>query len=109
MLEILNNEKGPFQVLFGDDASVDPNIVFPIVSIIIVALLIIAVRVALNSRGKSELTEEELEADQAFFDAQMEKQAAFAGETYEPEKARENDEMEMKIARGELDRYGNPV
>ena len=98
MGEILKNDKGPFQVLFGDDASANPNIVFPIVIVIVVALLIWAMRVALNEKGKGEMTEEELEKDRAILDARMEKQAEFAGEEYDPAKARVTEAVEIAEA-----------
>ncbi|MDR1815390.1 MAG: hypothetical protein LBR00_01740 [Clostridiales Family XIII bacterium] len=109
MTEILNNDKGPFQVLFGDDASADPNVVMPIVIAVVAVLLIVALRVTLRSKGRSEMSEEELAKDRKIFDGRMEMQARLAGEEYDPSKARAQEEFEMKIARGELDRYGNPV
>ena len=103
MSEILKNDKGPFQVLFGDDASADPNIVFPIVIVIVAVLLIIALRIVLNDKGRSEMTEEELKKDRAILDSRMEKQAEFAGEEYDPVKARLAEAAEIAEANR---RYG---
>ena len=103
MGEILDNEKGPFQVLFGDDASADPMIVFPIVLVVFVVLMILAMRIILKDKGKSEMTEEELKRDRELFDSQMRKQAEFAGEEYVPERARAVESAEIAEAKR---RYG---
>jgi uncharacterized membrane protein len=99
MLEILNNEKGPFQVLFGDDASVDIRIVVPIVFAVIIVFLIIALRIILKDKGRSEMTEDELQADRILVDERMQKQAAFAGEVYKPELARQQEQEEINEAK----------
>ena len=99
MLDILNNEKGPFQVLFGDDASIDGTIVVPIIFVIIIGLLILALRVILNSKGRSQMTEEELKADQKLVDERMTKQAEFVGEEYIPERARAKEQEEINEAK----------
>jgi hypothetical protein len=101
MLDLLNGDKGPFQVLFGDDASADPNVVFPIVAVLVVVMFIVALRIILKSKGKSEMTEEELKADQGLFDGYMEKQAVIEGKEYRPEVARALDAMEIAKAAGE--------
>jgi len=88
MTDILNNEKGPFQNLFGDDASADPMIVLPIAFIVFVVMIIIALRIILKDKGKSDMTQEELEKDRALLDARMEKEAEFNGVDYIPERAR---------------------
>ena len=103
MLNILNNEKGPFQVLFGDDASVSSTFVVPIIFIVIVVLFILAMRIIFNSKGRSQMTEEELKADQKLVDARMSKQAEFAGEEYVPELARAKEQEEINEAKR---RYG---
>jgi hypothetical protein len=99
MVEILNNEKGPFQVLFGDDASVDAKIVIPIVFGVIIALIIVAFVIILKSKGRSEMSEEERKADQELVDDRMRKQAALAGEEYVPELARQQEQEEIAEAR----------
>ena len=98
MVEILKSDKGPFQILFGDDASANPNIVFPIVLVVFVILVVWAMRVALNDKGKSEMTEEELEKDRVLLDDRMRKQAALAGEEYDPAKARAVEAAEIAEA-----------
>jgi len=104
MLDILNNEKGPFQVLFGDDASADPNIVFPIVLAVFAVLIILAFRIILNDKGRSEMTEEELEEDRKRFDNRMQKSAEFEGREYRPELARAAESAEIAEANR---RYGS--
>ena len=103
MVDILNNEKGPFQVLFGDDASASAAIVVPIVFIIIIVLIIVAFRIIFNSKGRSQMSEEELKADQELVDGRMRKQAEFVGEEYIPERAREKEQEEINEAKR---RYG---
>ena len=88
MVDILNSDRGPFQVVFGDDASADPRIVIPIVFAVFVLLLFIAFRVILKDKGKSEMTEEELEKDRALFDDPMRKHAEMMGEVYDTERVR---------------------
>jgi len=100
MLEILNGEKGPFQLLFGDDASLDPNIVFPIIAVLFVIMLIVAFRIILKDKGKSEMTPEELKADQERFDEYMGKQAVMVGKEYRPEVARAIEAKEIARATG---------
>jgi len=106
MLDILKNDKGPFQVLFGDDASADPNIVFPIVIVVFVVLIIIAFRIILNDKGKSEMTEEELEEDRKRFDSRMQKSAEFEGKEYRPELARAAETAEIAEANRRYGKYG---
>ena len=103
MTEILNNEKGPFQVLFGDDASVDPMIVIPIAFAVFVVLIIIAIRIIMKDKGKSEMTEGELEKDRALLDRKMEKEAAYKGVEYLPERARAVEAADIAEAKR---RYG---
>ena len=105
MQEILNNDRGPFQVLFGDDASLNPAIVLPIATAVFVALIILALRIILKDKGKSEMSAEELEKDQALFDKRMGKQAAYEGKEYIPELARAKEAAEIAEAKR---RYGRP-
>jgi hypothetical protein len=98
VVEILNNDKGPFQVLFGDDASADPNIVFPIVIAVFVIMVVIALRITLKDKGKSEMSEDELEKDRALLDDRLRQQAAFLGEEYKPERARAKEAEEIAEA-----------
>ena len=99
MQDILSGERGPFQMLFGDDASLSPTIVLPVIGVIFVVLIIIAVRVALKDKGKSEMSEEELEKDRALLDDQMERTAAFDGKEYIPERARAAEAKEITEAK----------
>jgi hypothetical protein len=99
MVEILNNDKGPFQVLFGDDASADIKIVVPIVFGVIIALIIVAFVIVLKSKGRSEMTKEERKADQDLVDDRMRKQAALAGEVYVPDLARQQEQEEIDEAK----------
>ena len=99
MLEILKNEKGPFQVLFGEDASASATIVVPIIFIVIIVLIIVAFRIIFSSKGRSQMSEDELKADQALVDARMSKQAEFAGEEYVPELARAKEQEEINEAK----------
>ena len=103
MTDILNTEKGPLQALFGDDASVNPMIILPIAFAVVVILLILAIRIILNDKGRSEMTEEELEKDRALFDKKMEKEAAYKGQVYVPERARAAEAAEIAEAKR---RYG---
>jgi len=103
MHEILNNDKGPFQMLFGDDASANPLIVLPIAFAVFVVLIIIAMRILLKDKGKAEMTEEELEKDRALTDIKMEKEAAYKGVEYKPEIARAAEAAEIAEAKR---RYG---
>ena len=99
MVDILKNEKGPFQVLFGEDASANAVIVVPIIFIVIIVLLIVALRIILNSKGRSQMTEEELAKDRELVDDRMRKQAEFVGEEYKPERARAKEQEEIDEAR----------
>ena len=99
MVDILKNDKGPFQVLFGEDASASAAIVVPIVFIVIIVLIILAFRIILNSKGRSQMTEEELKIDQALVDDRMRKQAEFTGEEYVPERARAQEQEEINEAK----------
>ena len=105
MSDILTDERGPFQILFGDDASLDPMIVLPIVLIVFVALMIIAIRILLKDKGKSEMSDEELEKDRALLDARMRKDAEYRGKEYRPELARSVEREEIAEANR---RYGKP-
>ena len=84
--------------MFGDDASANPNIVFPIVIVAFVVLIIIAFRIIMKDKGKSEMTEEELEKDRARLDGRMQKEAEFMGEKYDPELARAAEAREIAEA-----------
>lgn len=99
MVDILENEKGPFQVLFGEDASASAAIVVPIIFVVIIVLIILALRIILNSKGRSQMTEEELKKDQALVDDRMRKQAEYAGEEYVPELARAKEQEEINEAK----------
>jgi len=88
VVDILNSDKGPFQNLFGDDASADPMIVLPIAFIVFVVMIIIALRIILKDKGKSEMSMEELEKDRELLDKRMRKDAEYNGRTYVPELAR---------------------
>jgi len=88
VVDILNSDKGPFQKLFGDDASADPMIVLPIVLIVFVVLIIIALRIVLKDKGKSEMSAEELEKDRELLDKRMQKEAEYKDIEYVPELAR---------------------
>ena len=99
MLDILNGEKGPFQMLFGDDASLSPTFILPIIGVVFVVLVIIAMRVIVKDKGKGEMTEEELEKDRALYDGRMERQAAFDGKEYIPELARAAEAAEIAEAK----------
>ena len=103
MVDLWGNEKGPFQVLFGDDASLDPKILIPIMSVVFVVLIIIALRIIISDKGRSEMTEEELAKDRARFDERMEKRAKFEGKEYIPERARAAEAAEIAEANK---RYG---
>ncbi|MDR0876358.1 MAG: hypothetical protein LBN12_09130 [Clostridiales Family XIII bacterium] len=107
MVEILNNEKGPFQVLFGDDASADINVVVPIVFGVVIVLIIVAFVTILKSKGRSDMTEEERKADQELVDERMRKQAALAGEVYVPDRARQQEQEEIDEARRRWGRTKN--
>jgi len=98
MTEILNNDKGPFQILFGDDASANPNIVFPIVLVVFVILIVIAFRIIMKDKGKSEMTDEELKKDRERLDTRMQKEATFMGEEYDPNLARAAEKKEIAEA-----------
>jgi len=102
---MLSGEKGPFQMLFGEDASLDPGIVIPIASVVFVVMMILGVRIALKDKGKSNMTEEELKADRALFDDQMERQATIEGRIYKPEVLREMEKKEIAEARRRSDGY----
>lgn len=104
MVDILNSEKGPFQAVFGDDASADPMIVIPIVFAVFALLLFIAFRVLLKDKGKSEMTEEELEKDRALFDDPMRKHAEMMGEVYDVEKARAIEARDIAEAKRRYDK-----
>ena len=101
MSNMWNQGKGPFQMLFGDNASADPNVVLPIAMTVVIVLFAVAVIIILRSKGKSEMTEEELERDRASFDLRMSKQAKYVGEDYVPERARVQEAKEIAAARGE--------
>ena len=103
MGELLDNEQGPFQMLFGDDASADPRIVLPIALAVFVILIILAMRIMMKDKGKSEMSEEELAKDRAMLDRRMEKQAEYEGKDYKPEQARVVEAAEIAEANR---RYG---
>ena len=103
MLDILNGDKGPFQMLFGEDASLNPAFILPIIGVVFVVLVIIAMRVIINDKGRSEMSEEELEKDRALYDGRMERQAAFDGKEYVPDLARAAEANEIAEAKR---RYG---
>ena len=105
MVDIINDDRGPFQKLFGDDASLDPMIVLPIAFAVFVVLMIIAIRILLKDKGKSEMNEQELEKDRALLDARMQKDAEYRGAEYKPELAREAERKEIAEANR---RYGKP-
>ena len=95
---VLRDERGPFQVIFGEDASLSPVIVLPIALVVFVVFVIIALRLVLKDKGKSEMTAEELEEDRALFDARMQRQADYNGTEYIPELARVAEAEEISEA-----------
>ena len=99
MLDMLNMEKGPFQVLFGDDASADPRIVLPVVLVVFVVLIIIALRITFSDKGKSEMTQEELERDRKILDEPMARHAEMMGEKYDIERVRAIEAREIAEAK----------
>ena len=98
-MDLFSGERGPFQILFGDDASLPAEIVIPVVGAVFIFLVVLAMRFILTDKGKSEMTEEELAADRAAFDARMQREADYKGVEYLPEKAREMEEEDMALAR----------
>ena len=78
----------PIQEFFGEDASASPAIVLPIVLAVFVICIIMIMRTLLKDKGKSEMTEEELEQDRAIFDTMMHRKAENEGYEYVPERAR---------------------
>jgi len=90
-------------MLFGDDASVNPMIVLPIALVVFVILVIIAMRIIMKDKGKGEMTEEELKKDRALLDERMERDAAYWGQVYVPERARVAEAAEIAEANR---RYG---
>jgi len=103
MVDMLNSERGPIQVLFGDDAVGNPMVVVPIVFAAFVILIILAFRIISKDKGKSEMTEEELAKDRDLFDERMKLEAVHRGETYLPEVARAVEAKEIAEAKR---RYG---
>ena len=102
MSVFFNSDRGIIQAFFGDDASLDPGFVLPVVGIIFVFLVILAFRILLKDKGRNEMTPEELERDRALFDGRMEKQAALAGKEYVPELARAAEESDLRDAESRL-------
>ena len=101
--ELMKGESGPIQMLLGEGTSSDPMIVIPIALAAFVILIILAFRILLKDKGKSEMTEEELEKDRALFDGRMRQSAAFEGKDYVPERARAVEAAEIAEANR---RYG---
>ena len=99
MADLLNSEKGPFQMIFGDNASANPNIVFPLVLAAFAVLIFIAFRILSKDKGRSDMTDEELEKDRAKHDKRMQKQAALDGKDYVPERARATEAEEIAEAK----------
>ena len=98
MGDLFDSDRGPFQAIFGDNASANPVLVMSIVLVIFIILIIAAMRILKKDKGRGEMTDEELEKDRARFDDRMHKQAAFDGKDYVPERARAAEAAEIAEA-----------
>ena len=87
-MDIITGETNIFESLFGENATGDPRIVLPIVTIVIIVCVIVVFRVIANDKGKGSMTEEELEKDRAVLHERLKKEAELAGKEFDIEKAR---------------------
>jgi|GEM_PF-2449303 len=106
----MSGEMNIIERLFGENSSGDPRIVIPVVFVAFVILIVIAFRLIIKDKGKSDMTEEELEKDRELLDKQLYKRAEYLGEEYVPERAREAEAAEIAEARrrhgGAADGFG---
>ena len=73
----------PLEAIFGENASAPP-ILLPILGSAVFILIIIMVFVTLRSKGRSEMTDEEREADIKLHADNMQKKADALGDIYIP-------------------------
>jgi len=79
LFEVLRGETNLLERILGGTVSADPRIAMPILLAVFFALVFICLRVVFKDKGKSEMSEEELEEDRAIFRGPLERHADFRG------------------------------
>ena len=79
IMEVIRGETNLLERIFGGNVSADPNIFVPIFLIAFFGLVFIALRIVFKDKGKSEMTEDELEKDRSIWHDALEREAALKG------------------------------
>jgi len=79
IIEVIRGETNLLDRIFGGNVSADPNVFVPIFLIVFFGLVFIALRITFKDKGKSEMTEDELEKDRSIWHDALEREAALKG------------------------------
>ena len=99
IMDVARGETNLLERVFGGNVSADPNVFIPIFLIVFFGLVFIALRIAFKDKGKSELTEEELEKDRAIWHDALAREAAFKGRKVNTELLMEIEAKEIKAGK----------
>ena len=99
IIEVIRGETNLLDRIFGGNVSADPNVFVPIFLIVFFGLVFIALRITFKDKGKSEMTEDELEKDRIIWHDVLEKEAALKGRKVNTELLMELEAKEIKAGK----------